>query len=191
MRKQTVSEMRQLFQYNLQEMYEGSAENFDIMSTTSTMSETVQAMIEKFAKLAGDALINLKAMVLTKLGDEAAMKVEHGLTQSVNNAADALAHLKVDIDALNSDLQGHSAPGLSGMGGGMGGDPSMGGNPQMGGGDPSMGGDPQMGGGDPSMGGDDMGMPANDNAAQMGGGANAAMPPPPGTIEPERPRKKA
>lgn len=192
MRQQSLTEMHHVLNQMLREFDDGGQEQYDIISTTRTMSETVQSMIEKFAKLAGDALINLKAMVLTKIGDEAAMKVEHGLTASVNQAADSLARLKVDIDALVSDLTNHQPTDfgdMNNMGGGMDMNaPDAGGAGGMGG----MGGD-EMGGADP---GADMAPgsmpPANDNAAQMGGAANA-MPAMPGAqnMEPERPRKKA
>lgn len=186
MRQQTLIEMQQVLNQMLREFDESGQEQFEIQSTARTMEETVQSMIEKFAKLAGDAMINLKAMVLTKMGDEAAMKVEHGLTQSVNATADALARLKMDITSLIADLQGHQQTDFGDMGG-MGGQPDMGMGGEMGG--PEMGGAPgaDMGAG---------GMPANDNAAQMGGAANAEpMPGAPvpgaGAMEPERPRKKA
>lgn len=184
MRQQTLTEMHQIMTQMLREFDESGQEQFEITSTGRTMSDTVQSMIEKFAKLAGDAMINLKAMVLTKLGDEAAMKVEHGLTQSVNQTADALARLKVDIDTLVKDLSSHQP---TDFGGGMDGmDMGMGGQPDMN----AMGGDPNA-----DMGGS----PAPDMAAggapepDMGGAPapDMAAAPPAGGIAPERPRKKA
>jgi hypothetical protein len=193
MRQQTLYEMHQTLNGLLREFDQGGQEQFEIISMVRNMSENVQAMIEKFAKLAGDAMINLRAMVMTKSGDEGAMKVEHGLTQAVNNCADALARLKVQLDGLTSELD---VPPTD-LG-------AMGGDPGMGGGDPSMGGagDPSMGGGDPSMGGDD---PGADPNAPPGGAAPPGMPPggapPPGggaappamppASPPERPRKSS
>lgn len=119
------------------------------------------------------------------------MKVEHGLTASVNGAADALARLKVELDNLVAELNlppsDLDQTGGMGMDQGMGGmDQGMGGDMGAGGMDQGMGQDQGM---DQGMGGD---MAANDNAAQMGGAANAAQPMPGGeNIQPERPRKKA
>jgi hypothetical protein len=190
MRQQTLYEMHQSLNAMLREFDESGQESYEIISTARQASEMVQGMIEKFAKLAGEVMINLKAMVLTKLGDEAAMKVEHGLTSSVNATADALARLKVDIDGLVQDLTNHSPSDLDQMGG-QGGDPSMGGGDPSGmGGDPSMGGGDDMGGGMPPAANDNGAMPpaANDNAPPAGG---APAMPAPGAIEPERPRKSS
>jgi hypothetical protein len=191
MRQQTLVEMHEILNQMLREFDESGQEQFEIISMVRSMSENVQGMIEKFAKLAGDAMINLRAMVMTKSGDEGAMKVEHGLTASVNGAADALARLKVELDNLVAELNlppsDLDQTGGMGMDQGMGGmDQGMGGDMGAGGMDQGMGQDQGM---DQGMGGD---MAANDNAAQMGGAANAAQPMPGGeNIQPERPRKKA
>jgi hypothetical protein len=193
MRLQSLFEMHEILNRMITEADMADQESFEIVSMVRGMSENVQGMIEKFAKLAGDAMINLRAAVMTQRGDEGAMKVEHGLTNAVNQAADALARLKVELDNLVHELGTDSMGmdmGMGGMGMGdqMGGAP---GGPGMGG--PEMGGD-QMGGGDmaaePGMGGPDMGA---EPGADMGGDMNAAPPAgvPGGGVQPERPRKKA
>jgi hypothetical protein len=174
MRQQTLLEMHQILQQMLREMDEGGQESFEITSMVRSMSENVQKMIEQFAKLAGDAMINLRAAVMSRSGDEGAMKVEHGLTDAVNQCADALARLKVRLDQLVSELQ--VPPSELGMGG-MGGAPD-----QMGG----MGGAPdQMGG----MPGDEMGAPGAEMGAEPGMEGGAAPMPGGENIQPERPRK--
>jgi hypothetical protein len=197
MRQQTLYEMHETLANMLREFDQGGQEQFEITSMVRNMSDTVQKMIEQFAKLAGDAMINLRAAVMTQQGDEGAMKVEHGLTNAVNQAADALARLKVELDNLVDQLNvppDMGGLGNGGMGGDMGGGPGgdMGGAPggdmgaDMGGGMGAAGGAPDMGAGGP-------GMPANDNMPQGGPAANAAPGgmPPAGAMEPERPRKKA
>jgi hypothetical protein len=190
MRQQPLIEMHQILNKMLFEFDAGGQENFAILSMLRGMSDNVQAMIEKFAKIAGDAMINLRAAVMSQSGDEGAMKVEHGLTQAVNQAADALARLKVEMDNLVNELQLPPGSDIGTMGG-MGG---MGGGDTMGGGD--MGGD--MGGGEAMPGADDS-MPAGPMGAggemagagaEMGAGPPAGMPPGEG-MQPERPRKKA
>jgi hypothetical protein len=188
MRQQTLNEMHEILNNLLLEFDATGQEQFEIVSMARNMSENMQAMIEKLAKLTGDGIINLKAMVMTKMGDEAAMKVEHGITQPLNQCADAMARLKANLDALVNELQNHQPSDLDQMGGQMGPD----GMP------PDMGG---MEGGDMGMAANDnaaqMGAPANDNMDQMGGAANAVPAAPgaiPGTdnmIQPERARKKA
>ena len=185
MRQQTLTEMHEILNQILREFDEGGQEQFEIISMVRNMSENVQAMIEKFAKLAGDAMINLRAMVMTRSGDEGAMKVEHGLTQAVNNCADALARLKVQLDDLTGQLD--IPPQTDMMNGGgmgaMGGAPGMGAGPEMGGdmgggemGGPAMGAEPPMGGGAPGM------------APEQGAAPGGAMPP---EMPPERARKRS
>lgn len=184
MRQQTLTEMHEILNGLLLEFDTAGQEQYEIISMARSMSDGMQAMIEKLAKITGDGIINLKAMVMTKMGDEAAMKVEHGITQPLNQCADAMARLKANLDSLVNELSNHQPSDLDqgGMGGGMpGGAPDA-----MGGAD--MGADPGMGDGmGDEMGANDNmpgGMPAaNDN---MAGGMPAANP-----MEPERPRKKA
>ncbi len=195
MRMQSLYEMREIFNKMLFEFDMAGQENFEIVSMVRGMSENVQSMIEKFAKLAGDAMINLRAAVMTQSGDEGAMKVEHGLTQAVNQAADALARLKVELDNLTGELQmpPGTAAGMMGgseMAGSMGGGGDMG----MGGGDMGAGGEmggPEMGGG-AEMGAE----PGAEMGAEPAAGGEMAAGPPAGVPgqgvgQPERPRKKA
>lgn len=185
MRQRTMYEMHQTLQGMLREFEEGGQEQFEIVQMVHGMGESVQKMIEQFAKLAGDAMINLRAAVMTQRGDEGAMRVEHGLTSAVNQAADSLARLKVELDNLTSEL--NVPPDQLGgdmMGGGAG---AMGGAPPMGG-DPSMGGDPAAAGGDPNA------APMDPNAPPVPAGAGAppagpAIPPAAGGLEPERAKK--
>jgi hypothetical protein len=183
MRQQTLVEMHQILNQMLREFDEGGQEQFEIASMVRGMSDNVQAMIEKFAKLAGDAMINLRAAVMTQQGDEGAMKVEHGLTQAINGAADSLARLKVELDSLGGEL-GMSSSGIP-MGGNNGGNNPNGGMDDMGAGDPNMGGGAPMDGMNPAPGGDEMAPPEDPMAA----GGVPPMAPPGGA--PERPRKKA
>lgn len=188
MRQKSLVEMHQILNQILLEFDAAGQESFEIVSMVRGMSENVQAMIEKFAKIAGDAMINLRAAVMTQSGDEGAMKVEHGLTNAVNQAADSLARLKVQLDLLVDELGNDTGTDLDmGMGMGMGsGMNQMGGaQPNMDGGDmgnnmpvePGM--EPDMAAGQP---GADMGAPAPEMPAPM---------PPGGGVQPERPRKKA
>lgn len=184
MREQTLVEMHQILNNLLEFSDNAGQEQFEIVQMARNMSENMQAMIEKLAKLTGDGIINLKAMVMTKMGDEAAMKVEHGITQPLNQCADAMARLKANLDALVNELQNHRPSDLD-QTGGMGGD--------------MMGGDPgaDMSGGD--MNGE--AMPGADDAMPAGPvGAGAGAPPvapeaaavmPPAQMEPERARKSS
>jgi len=188
MREQTLVEMQQILVNLLEFQDTGGQEQFEIVSMARNMSENMQAMIEKLAKLTGDGIINLKAMVMTKMGDEAAMKVEHGITQPLNQCADAMARLKANLDALVNELQNHVPSDLDQTGGMPGAD--MGGMPGA-----DMGAD-MSGAGD--MGGDMGGeaMPGADDSmpgGPMGGAAPAAAPAgmPPAQMEPERPRKSS
>lgn len=191
MRQQNLIEMHEFLKRILREMDESGQQGFEIQSMVRGMSDQIQKMIESFAKLAGDAMINLRAAVMSHQGDEGAMQVEHGLTHAVNQAADALARLKMELDALVDKL------GMGGMGTGMG--SGMGGM-GMGGG---MDGDPTMGGAgmDPSMQGGDMGAPGMEaggmppDASGMPAGPDMGAAPTPevpgGQVQPERARKKA
>ena len=190
MRQQTLLEMHEILNQMLREMDDGGQAHFEIISMARSMSENVQGMIEKLAKLTGDAIINLKSMAMASMGDEAAMKVEHGITQPLNQCADALARLKANLDNLVFELENHEPSDLDGgMGGGMGGD--------MGGG--GMGADDGMGGGSPPMDDGSGAPPPMDDAGGAGnagapgapaapGGAPAPMAP---EMPPERPRKRS
>ena len=189
MRQQTLNEMHEIWNQILTEFDQGGAEQFEIVQMARNMSENMQAMIEKLAKLTGDGIINLKAMVMTKMGDEAAMKVEHGITQPLNQCADAMARLKANLDALVSDLQNHQPSDLDQMGGQP--MPGADGMPTD-----QMGGD--MGGVDPANGmamGDPTGAPDMGAAAPATPGAPAMAGAVPGTdnmpMAPERARKKS
>jgi hypothetical protein len=181
MREQTLVEMHQILNNLLEYMDTGGQEQFEIVSLARGMSDNMQAMIEKLAKLTGDGIINLKAKVMTTMGDEAAMKVEHGITQPLNQCADAMARLKANLDSLVNELQNHQPSDLD-QTGGMPGSDMMAGAP----------GDDMMPGADDSMpagpvGGD---MAAAQPAmAGVNPAAAAAMPT--AQMEPERPRKSS
>lgn len=184
MRQQTLVEMHEILNQILYEFDAAGQEQYEIITMARGMSDGMQAMIEKLAKITGDGIINLKAMVMTKMGDEAAMKVEHGITQPLNQCADAMARLKANLDSLVNELQNHQPSDLDQTGGMPGADMGMGApGADMGAGvDAGVGGD--MSGGD---------MAANDN---MPGGqmpaANDNMPGAmPAAAAPERPRKQA
>ncbi len=137
MRQQSLLEMHEILNRMLQEMDDNGQAHYEIISMARGMSENVQGMIEKLAKITGDAIINLKAMAMATLGDSAAMKVEHGITQPLNQCADAMARLKANLDNLVNELENHQPDELDQMGmdaSQMGGDPTGG---AMGGTDPN------------------------------------------------------
>ncbi len=137
MRQQSLLEMHEILNRMLQEMDDNGQAHYEIISMARGMSENVQGMIEKLAKITGDAIINLKAMAMSTLGDSAAMKVEHGITQPLNQCADAMARLKANLDNLVNELENHQPDELDQMGmdaSQMGGDPTGG---AMGGTDPN------------------------------------------------------
>lgn len=174
MRQQTLVEMHEILNGILREFDAAGQEQYEIISMARSMSDGMQAMIEKLAKITGDGIINLKAMVMTKMGDEAAMKVEHGITQPLNQCADAMARLKANLDSLVNDLQNHEPSDLDQMGQ----QPPMGADgmaPDMGAANDNMA--PPMAANDNTA----PPMAANDNGA-MGAGA---------VISPERAMKKA
>ncbi len=193
MRQQTLLEMHEILNRMLREMDDHGQAQFEIISMARSMSENVQGMIEKLAKITGDAIINLKSMAMATMGDEAAMKVEHGITQPLNQCADALARLKANLDNLVSELENHVPSDLD-QGGGMDGS-AMGGDPM--GGDPNadpnaMGGDPSAMGGAPPMddgsGGMPGGAPPATGSGMPGGDGSGGIPP---EMPPERPRKRS
>lgn len=182
MRQQTLVEMHEILNGILREFDMAGQEQYEIISMARSMSDGMQAMIEKLAKITGDGIINLKAMVMTKMGDEAAMKVEHGITQPLNQCADAMARLKANLDSLVNELQNHQPSDLDQMG--------AGGVP---GSDMGTGAPPDMmaaNDNDPMAANDNDPMAANDNMPGAGAppvpGAAPAMP---AAAPPERPRK--
>jgi hypothetical protein len=184
MRNKTINEMHYLFQKLLEMNEEGGAEKFEIISYSRSLSEEIQSLIDKFAKIAGETIISFKSQVLTVMGDEAAMKVEHSITAPINQAADALSRLKANVDRLIIELEQHQDSGLEQTGGMDDG--------TMSGGD-GMGGMPN----DPNdmMGGPDQGPGAAGGAGgppPPGGDMNAGPNMPPGgssNIMPERAKK--
>lgn len=164
MRKLDIQEMRDRFADLLVQLNEGEVEKAEVILQGREIVDKIQGMIEDLGKLAGEGVLRLKDMARSAIGDNAASQIEQAVTQPLNQAADTLSKLKVQMDQAISGLEG--MPSQDQNGGGQ--NPMMGGQPDMNGGDDHMGdfGSPQDQMGQPPQMGDD-GEVADDLAGQV------------------------
>lgn len=125
MSEMLLKEMRGRFNALLTRLNEGEMDKFEVISQLQEMSNKIQSMIQDLGRIAGEGLLTMKDQARVTMGDQAAAEVEKALTQPVQQAADVLSQLHVTLENAVKTLTSQSNV-TGDMGGGMGGDASLG-----------------------------------------------------------------